>query len=327
MTSDRSKNGHTSASEYDAQPELFPLSHVAKRRIEKAVEIAADLPDQPDYLHSVLCQLGFPRSRTDTRVFERSSGNALLSIEAGRIYKRGKFLDVPMPYSTHPRLVLIHLCSRAVLTKDPVVEVGNSIHEFLNRIGISTGGGKRGGYTVFRRQMEALAACTVRIGYTDEADHDVTISTQPVARFEAWLHHDDEQTSMWPGVMELSIDFFQSLQEHSVPLDPRAVAALKDSSLALDAYSWLAHRLRRIRKSEGVFLSWRNLYNQFGAERSGEYAVKNFKREFLRVLKLVKSQYQDAKFEQVRGGIRFYSSPSPIPQSKVVVMLPEKTGD
>ena len=94
------------------QQELFDanaLSPVAKRRIDMAVEIANDLPEQPDYLHSLLCQLGFPRSKTDARVFERSSGNATLRIEAGGIYKRGKFHDVLMPYGTHPRLVLIHL--------------------------------------------------------------------------------------------------------------------------------------------------------------------------------------------------------------------------
>ena len=58
-----------------------------------------------------------------------------------------------------------------------VVEVGNSIHEFLNAIGVSTGGGPRGGYTTFKRQMMALAACDLHIGFTDEHDIDHTINT------------------------------------------------------------------------------------------------------------------------------------------------------
>ena len=119
------------------------------------------------------------------------------------------------------------------------------------------------------RERMALAARAVQIGFTDEHQIDHTINTHPVYEFQAWLQSDDKQMrqmSMWPGVMELSKEFFDSIIDHSVPLDPRAVGALKDSVLALDAYAWLAHRLRRIRQPGGLFLSWQNLYDQFGQE-------------------------------------------------------------
>ena len=87
----------------------------------------------------------------------------------------------------------MHLCTRAKQTKDPIVEVGNSIHEFLKDIGISTGGGPRGGYTTFKRQMMALAACDVQIGFTDEHQRDHTINTHPVYEFQAWLQGDGKQ--------------------------------------------------------------------------------------------------------------------------------------
>lgn len=38
--------------------------------------------------------------------------------------------------------------------------------------------------------------------------------------------------------MKLDSEFFDTLLKHAVPLDPRAIGALKGSSLALDAYTW-----------------------------------------------------------------------------------------
>lgn len=77
--------------------------------------------------------------------------------------------------------------------------------------------------------------------------------------------------------MTLSHEFFATLAEHAVPLDPRAIHALQKSALALDVYTWLAHRLWRIKKPDGVKLSWRNLKEQFGQEYADP---KDFKKSF-----------------------------------------------
>ena len=74
------------------------------------------------------------------------------------------------------------------------------------------------------------------------------------------------QHTLWPGTIELSERFFNTLSEHAVPLDYRALAALRHSSLALDTYTWLAHCLWRVARPQGVKVSWRNLRDQFGLE-------------------------------------------------------------
>lgn len=61
-------------------------------------------------------------------------------------------------------------------------------------------------------------------------------------------------------------DFYDSLKEHAVPLRPEALAAIKHSSLAIDVYTWLAHRLCRVRKADGARIYWTNLKEQFGQE-------------------------------------------------------------
>jgi hypothetical protein len=77
-------------------------------------------------------------------------------------------------------------------------------------------------------------------------------------------------------VLELSPDFFETLLAHAVPLDPTALGALKHSSLALDTYSWLAHRLCRVQRAQGVKITWTALRDQFGQEFAD---INNFRRK------------------------------------------------
>ncbi len=82
-------------------------------------------------------------------------------------------------------------------------------------------------------------------------------------------------------------------------------------------YAWLAHRLHRVKPATGNFLSWENLKQQFGQEY-GE--VKDFKREMLKVLRLVLTVYPDARIERINGGIQLLPSPSPIPTTTISVL-------
>jgi hypothetical protein len=80
---------------------------------------------------------------------------------------------------------------------------------------------------------------------------------------------------MWPGVLTLSDTFFATLREHAVPLDPRAIGDLQNSALALDTYTWLAHRLCRVRKDAGVSLPWAALRGQFGYRNRADHEHRN----------------------------------------------------
>lgn len=292
-----------------------PLTVLQRKIIDAAVEIEQVTPDAPEFLHSVLCQVGLPRRKTDVRFFERSNGRASVAIEAGRLHKRGQWVELPLPYGTKPRLTLIHITSEAKRTGSGRIEIGDSIRDFLLMLGLDTNGRA---YAEMLRQMEALAACRMMIGLST-GTKDITIDTKPIDHFEAWMHKDGFQRTMWPGYLELSPRFLETLCEHAVPLDPRALRALQKSALALDIYTWLAHRLCRVRKVEGVKLSWRNLKAQFGQE----YATsKNFKHEFRDALLKAHTVYPEAKIEYEMGGLRLYSSPPPIP--KIQVLMPPK---
>lgn len=293
----------------------YPVSIPPRTRkaIEAAAEIMEGPPDRADYLHAVLCQVGMPRAATEAREFIRESGLVSMKLEAGSLFNGQRFIRQPLPYGSRPRLVMVHITGEAVRTQRREIEIGDSIRDFMGRLGIPDSGGARGGYTMFKKQMMALAACRLTLGMR-AGGRAVTINTQPITRFEAWLQPEGGQHSAWPGELQLSQEFFETLASHAVPLDPRALGVLKDSALALDIYTWLAHRLCRVEGQAKV--SWRNLRDQFGQEYA---APKDFKRAFRLALRRVLTAYPDARVEEEPGGLLLKPSRPPLAKTQVLL--------
>jgi len=292
------------------------ISVVHNRVLDAAEEIRMSEPQRADFLHTILCQVGMPRKKTDGTVFERRSGEAVIRLEAGHIYNGREFVQQPLPYGTKPRLVMVHLSSEAVRTKSQIVPIGESIREFLLTLGIQDNGGPRGGYTMFRKQMQALAGCRLQLGFAS-GGRATTMDAKPIKRFDAWINDVEGQQGLWPNEIQLSPEFYETLTAHAVPLDCRALAAIKHSALSIDIYTWLAHRLCRINKPSGVQLSWENLKEQFGQEYS---TVKDFKKEFKQALLQVCAVYPDAQIEQKEGGFLMKPSKPPIPKTQISVL-------
>ena len=298
------------ADDTPAQGELLGGSLPAKtaRIIRFAVDIAETPPDRADFLHSVLCQVGLPRRETKAFTFERTNGKASILIEAGKLWNGKAWIQQPIPYGTRPRLALVHVSSEAVRSKSPVVEVGRSVREFLMRLEVDTGGRE---YATFKKQMKALSACRMSLGFGAE-----TVDAKPIERFSAWTDGSGDRDPLTPCVVELTPKFFASLTEYAVPLDARALAALRHSALALDVYTWLAHRLHRVQRVSGERISWKNLREQFGQEYADP---KNFKRKMLSTLMAVRAVYPDAKLDQIKGGFVLLPSKPPIPKTIIQV--------
>lgn len=305
-----------------SSPPAPALTPIQRRLLVANTEITLSKPDRADFLHTVMCQVGLPRRRTEARSFERHNGHMSILLEAGKLYngRAGGFVEMPLPYGVTPRLVMVHVSTEAIRTRCRTVEIGQSMREFLNALGMSTSGGERGGYAALKRQMEALAACRLTLGMQAHG-RVITIDSKPIKRFEAWIQpngggvdHDGSQPALWPGVLELSQEFYETLSTHAVPLDYRALAALQHSALALDIYTWLAHRLCRVNRAQGVRLSWSNLRDQFGQEYADG---RNFKHEFMRALHQVQAVYPEARLGEVIGGLVLYPSHPPLSRTTV----------
>lgn len=289
------------------------ITRLERKLLEANLEISEmGNTDRPEYLHALLCQLGLPRSRTEERTFHRSAGHASVLIEAGSIYDGKDWVPVPLPYGAAPRLSLIHLCSEAIRQQSPVIDVGAGIKPFMRSLGLQIGGRQ---WATFKRQITYLGVSNMTFGWLDGGRLRQK-KFAPVDEFAAWEDPDSRQRSFWPDTIVLSPAFFETLREHAVPLDPRAVHALQGSALALDVYSWLAGRLCRVRTDAGVKLSWANLKDQFGHEYG---CAKDFKKDFVPALKKALMVYPDARVSSEMGGIRLYPSKSPIPKTSVLI--------
>jgi Plasmid encoded RepA protein len=280
------------------------------RLIEAGGRIASSPPKEIDFQHSVLCQTSLPHRPTAARTWEREQGRVSLSIEAGRVKRGRRWIEVPLPHGEKPRLLLIHLNSEAVRTGSPMVDVEGSMTAFVRAIGIEPNGVH---IREFKDQMTRLAAATVRFAVGDER-RTVQGQMQIVEAFDLWWPKDERQRVMWPTTLRLSDQYFRGLQGHAVPLDHRAVAALKGSSLCLDIYGWLAQRLHRIHSGRPQAVSWAALKAQFGADYG---RMVDFRVKFVAALRAVTTVYRGADVDVTADGLVLFQSPSPVPKRLV----------
>ena len=143
-----------------------------------------------------------------------------------------------------------------------------------------------------------------------EEGRAVQVNSQIVSAFDLWFPKQPDQRVLWPSTVRLSEEYFQSLGKHAVPLDHRAVAALSSSSMALDAYVWLAQRLHRVPPGKPQFMGWAAHDEQFG---QGFARVRDFRRQFLQTLAHVKSAYPSARISTDEAGLTLEHSPPPVP--------------
>jgi len=209
--------------------------------------------------------------------------------------------------------MMADLFTYAIKHKTREIDMGDSVSAYLRRLGYTNQGGTRGPLTTFRKQAQALAAChmTLGVNYGGQAH---TIAGKPITKFSAWLDTQGNQKTMWPATLELSLDFWESLQEFAVPLDMRAIHSLSASALALDLYTALAHRLHRLNKP--LYLHWSSIKEQFGQEYR---TSKDFKKKFVLQLRAVLVAYPGAKVREVKGGLMLYPSPPPIKKTQIFI--------
>lgn len=297
-----------------AVQQLLPLTTAQQKLVKAASDIAlhSATADDACYLHTVLCQVGMPRKRTDSLSFERTNGAASLLLSAGKLWNGRHWVQQLLPYGPKPRLILINLTTAAVLTGSRMIDVGRSTREFMERVGLDNQGSE---YRSLRRQIAALAACRMQLGVA-VGGSVINLDTQPIHRFDVWIVPNQDQQTLWPGVVELSQEYFDGIREHAVPLDERAVAALRGSALALDIYTWLAHRLHRVREANGARVRWQALASQFGQEYKQAF---HFRAEFRETMAQVLAVYPGARVEETSDGLLLRLSPPPIPKTRLQI--------
>jgi hypothetical protein len=286
-------------------PKITPTT---KRLIDAHAEIIDSPADEVVFMHSVLTQCSLPYKPTDERVWIRDQGHASLRIEAGaaRHPDTGKWVDLPLPHGEKPRLVMLHLNGEALRTGSSIIDVEGSMTAFIRSLGIHVNGRN---IRTLRDQLARLAAAHIMLGIGSD-----TIKADIIRQFRVWWPDDARQRVLWPSVVRLDPDYFDSLTKHAVPLDSRAVAALAHSAIDLDIYTWLAQRLHRIPKAKLQTITWPALKAQFGPDYD---RLRKFREKFMPALKAVLAVYPSARIEITAAGLLLWNSPPPVLKKQV----------
>jgi hypothetical protein len=255
------------------------------------------------FMARAMVQATLPHKQVAGNEFERRNGNYSLSIMAPS--------SIGLPYGTIPRLLLAWLTTEAVKTKSRELELGDSLSGFMAELDMMPTGGRWGSITRLKDQSRRLFASSITAVY--ENGPGFAVINQAVAdRAQFWWDNKHpEQAGLWKSTVTLSENFFNEVIDRPVPIDMRAIRALKKSPLALDIYSWLTYRMSYLKSPTVV--SWAGVAMMLGSS----YAeLRDFKKSFLNELRKVLLVYPHANVEVLPDGLRIKPSLTHIPINK-----------
>lgn len=247
------------------------------------------------FMARAMVQATLPHSKVAGNEFTRVNGNYSLSIMAPSA--------IGLPYGTIPRLLLSWLTTEAVKTKSRELELGDSLSGFMAELDMMPTGGRWGSITRLKDQSRRLFASSITAVY--ENGPGFAVINQAVAdRAQFWWDNKHpEQAGLWKSTVTLSEHFFNEVIDRPVPIDMRAIRALKKSPLALDIYTWLTYRMSYLKSPTVV--SWAGVAMMLGSS----YAeLRDFKKAFLNELRKVLLVYPNANVEVLQDGLRIKPS-------------------
>ena len=281
-------------------------SHRVQRLQKAREEIGNELWGDIAFSHSLLAQVNLPYRNLDPqREYSRVSGRVSLQLTAGSTLAPGGrgWRKLGLPYGARARLLLLHLCSLAVKQNSAVVETEASFTGFCRSLGIATNGQNQ---KAVRKQILRMSSVSMRLGW--EEKNSLNVFQGPIFDgFRAQFTAHPDQIPIWSSEVQFSPRFFASLKNHAVPMDLRAIQALRHSPRCLDVYAWLSSRLWRVKRPTKV--RWSSLQHQFGQPTQDR---RSFKTSFRKALKQVLVVYPSARVDSVYGGIELHNSPPPI---------------
>jgi hypothetical protein len=132
---------------------------------------------------------------------------------------------------TYPRLILVWMTTEALRTGERRLELGRSLSSFMGQLGLQCTGGHWGTIPRFRGQMERLFGAAISTRWRRDHDgqsHAGGSNLLLAEEFDLWW---TPQTLPEPGLGQSSVTlsqrFFEQLVEAPVPLDLRAIKALR----------------------------------------------------------------------------------------------------
>jgi len=274
-----------------------PLSRQLDRLFTAALDIEAQAAQEAGalgFMARALVQATMPHKAITASEFERTNGAFTMTMVAPS--------KVGLPYGSIPRLIIGFLTTEAVRTRDRHIVLGSSLSRFMAELGLAPTGGRWGSIPRLKDQMTRLVSCSISCTYT--AGNGIGVRNVTIAD-EAnlwWEPRQPDQDTLWESTVILSERFFKEITENPVPIDLRALTALKRSPMALDVYLWLTYRMSYVKGRTAI--PWGALQLQFGADYPATaQGRRNFKKAFLHALAKVRLVYPSLRLDDTAAAL------------------------
>jgi len=229
-----------------------------------------------------MVQATMPHKRVRGNEFSRKNGKFTLNMLAPS--------KVGLPYGNVPRLLMAWITTEAVQTQNRELLLGNSLSSFMGELGFQVTGGRHGSINRMKNQTRRLFATTVNCTYDREEGSAILNYMIADKALLWWDAKNPNQRELWQSSVMLTEPFFREITTNPVPVDMRALKALKRSPLALDIYTWLTYRMSYL--SHTTRLPWPLLQAQFGSDYADNaQGRRDFKKSFLVQLMKVQAIY------------------------------------
>jgi Plasmid encoded RepA protein len=269
--------------------------------------------DALGFMAKMLVQTTLPHRAQPGTQYTRTDGDVTLSIvDLG---------GAGLPYGAYPRLILIWMTTEALRTGQRKLQLGHSLSSFMGQLGLQCTGGHWGTIPRFRDQMERLFGAAISTRWRQDQTTQLHVGGSNLVLAEEfdlwWAPQKLQRTPLAQSNVTLSQKFFEQLVEAPVPLDLRAIRALKRSPLSLDLYAWATRRVSYLKRP--LRISWRSFQISFGAGYSDTPQGKSrFRGNAIEALRRVKVVYPQLKIELKPDGLLLFPSSTHIPRSSPV---------
>lgn len=251
------------------------------------------------YTARILTIATLPHREQPGDIYERTNGGYRLVVQA--------LPGAGLPFGSYPRLLLSWLSTEIVRTRQRELELGRSMAQFLDRLGLPRSGGQaartpegrtRSAGTIWRLRRQIVSLFGARFVLHHVTNTSEGVEILPVGdRIQLWR---DEGASGFPSTLRVSEPFFEHVLRGPVPVDLRALRAIKRSPLALDLYTWLTHR-HFVQQNGGravTVIAWSALQGQFGTDYPHDSRGRaDFKKAFFFAYRRVQLVYPAARID------------------------------
>ena len=294
-----------------------PVTNGRKRNSDAILSLADSIysecavdADALGFMARMLVQTTLPHRAQPGKQYTRTDGDVTLSItDLG---------GAGLPYGAYPRLILIWMTTEALRTRERRLELGRSLSSFMGQLGLQCTGGHWGTIPRFRGQMERLFGAAISTRWKQEQNGQNYTGGSNLLLAEEfdlwWTPQKLPEAPLAKSSVTLSRKFFEQLVEAPVPLDLRAIKALKRSPLSLDLYAWATRRVSYLKRP--LRISWASFQLSFGAGYAETPQGKSrFRGNAIEALLRVKAVYPQLRIEIQRAGVLIQPSMTHVPKA------------